>query len=51
MEIVSKGKSIAESLIDAGSNLVNNKFGIKSPSLVWSSGITLTRNEIKELRA
>ena len=46
---VSKGKSIPKALLDAGTYVVNNKININSLPLCSGSGLTLTKNEIKDI--
>ena len=42
-----KCKNVPKALLDAGYNFIDHKYNIKSSSLLSSSGLTLTNNEIK----
>ena len=49
MESVSQGKSIPKALLDAGHILVNNKFNMKTSSLLKVPGMRLTKSKIKDV--
>ena len=47
---IKKSESITNPLLDSGYSLANNKINIKPSSLLMGSGITLTNNEIKDMK-